>query len=274
MALPLIGLVLAGSFVKNMMDADSNNERATRINLRAINGMGEAARKAHEQEEKTKQSLLKLANRKCGILKTTMKNFIDIYEKIIKINFKENEAFVKAGNSLVNIENLNEIKHMTTVAGISMSSQETIGTMLFRGYGFMGGISGVIAKESEINISVAKMRKRQADVIAAQSETIELALEAVHDKAECFSQLLAKLNLLFMKSIQQTSTIIERNGINKKNYTEADKAALMNCINVAGTMKDLFAAPLFDETGEMSKQGLAAIQIGEKYLGKINQAIK
>lgn len=275
MALPLVFAAIgAATFVKNIMDADSNNERAIEINAKAFNRIGEAKRKLSEQEDKTKQSLVKLANRKRGIINSSMKNFLNLYEKIIKIDFEENEKSLDFNCNTLTAENLKEIKYMTSVAGIAMSSKEILGTMLFRGFGFMGGISGVIAKEAEINVSVASMRKRQANVISSQSETTESILEYVYEKSENFSRLLAKLNLFFMKSIQHTTNIIKKNGVNKKNYTVEDKSALMNCINFASAIKKVLDVPLFDENGEISEQSITALQIGEEYLAKLNQAVK
>ena len=43
-------------------------------------------------KEKTEKSLIRLANRKKGILSTSIKNFIDLYSQIMKINFKEGEG--------------------------------------------------------------------------------------------------------------------------------------------------------------------------------------
>lgn len=273
MALPLVFAALGvGSFVKNMIDADSNNERAKEINAKAFNRIGEAARNLNEQEEKTRKALVKLANRKRGIITSSMENFLGVYEKIIKISFEENGRELDFNCKALTAESLKEIKHMTAVAGISMSPNEIIGTMLFRGYGLMGGISGVIARETEFNVNVASMRKKQANVIASQSETTQVILESIYETAERFSQLLAKLNLIFMKSIQYTTEIIEKNGASRKNYTMDDKAALMSCINFADAIKKVLDAPLFDENGEISQQSIVAIQTGEGYLNKINSS--
>ena len=115
------------------------------------------------------------------------------------------------------------------------------------------------------------MRKRQANTIAAQSENEEVILKGIYEQAEAFSDLLAKLNLLFIKSLQVTEEIITRNGNNRTDYNEDDYKALMTCINLAKAVKTVVDAPLFEENGEISQAVQEAMLIGQKYLNAISE---
>ena len=78
--------------INNMIKADRNNERADLINIKSFNKEEESNQLIRELEEKMSLSLDKLANRKRGILITSMKDFIEIYEKIKKIEFQESDG--------------------------------------------------------------------------------------------------------------------------------------------------------------------------------------
>lgn len=256
-------------FIWNMIQADKNNERADRINIKAFEKIQNAREKQEEQENRTKMALEKLANRKKGILCTTMKNFIEIYEKIMKIDFTEGEGIKELSLSTLTPTIFNDVKNMSATAiGVQMTTGQTIATYLIK-----GGISGIIAKEAEMNVSVASMRRRQSNVIESQVETTCIALDGIIQRADRISDILAKLNLLFRKSIKTTDEIIEAKGKNRLNYTKSDKECLMTCINIAGAIKKILDIKLLDENGEITKKSLEAIQIGDDYLNQINDVI-
>ena len=77
------------------------------------------------------------------------------------------------------------------------------------------------------------------------------------------------MNMLFLKSLQHTSEIIERNGFNKQNYSMEDKKDLMNCMNFAKAIKDILVAPLFDSDGKVSQQVNQTIETGNEYIKKL-----
>ena len=262
--LPVIlgaGAVVGGLLLNK---ADSNNERADRMNAKAFNRMGEARRSLMVQAEKTQKSLTKLANRKKGIMLTSIKSFVELYEQIIKINLAEHGTDLEPVIASIAEDDLPSMKQMVTVSGMAMTDRELIVIMLFS---FQhGGILGSILKDSEINMKVASMRKKQADVIASQSENEEAILRGVYEQAEAYSDLLAKMNLLLMKSIRHTKDIISANGNDRSRYTEADYKSLMTCINLAKSVKTIVDAPLFDEDGEISRAVREAMEIGERYL--------
>lgn len=257
-----------GSFVENMITYDKNNAKAEEINVKALNRMGNAQREQLKQEEKTKTSLSKLANRKKGILMTSMKQFLELYEKIMIINFVEGDGIKELCFSNFTPAIIEEIKTMTSVAGNTLNTGQTIATMLVR-----GGISGVIAKESEMNVNTAQMRNKQARVIESQAETMCVSLDAIYQRSERFTEILTKLNMLLLKSISNTSIIIEKNDRDRKKYSQYERDCLQACINVASAVKKILDTPLLDTDGEVTVQSLEAIQIGEEYLNRIGKEV-
>ena len=270
MALPLVlGAVGVGIIGSLLNEADNNNERATRMNARAFNRMGEAKRSLAVQNEKMRKALIKLSNRKKGIMHSSIKKFVNLYEQIINVVIDNQDEELKALCSSFQNDSLASMREMVNVSGMAMTERELVVNMLFS---FKhGGIVGSILKDSEINVQVASMRKRQANTIAAQSENEEVILKGIYEQAEAFSDLLAKLNLLFIKSLQVTEEIITRNGNNRTAYNEDDYKALMTCINLAKAVKTVVDAPLFEENGEISQAVQEAMLIGQKYLNAISE---
>lgn len=255
------------SFILNMIKADKNEAKTEKINLKAFEKIAVSKEKLRKQEGDTENAVLKLANRKKGILITSMKDFITVYEKIKKVDFSESDGIRELAFSTISPAIFNEMKSSTSAAALPMTSGQIIATYIVR------GVSGVILKESERNVSVAMMRKKQASVIESQAETICVALEAIQQRADRIASLLAKLNILFRKSVETIEVIVDKNGINKFNYSRQDKEHIMACVLFAKTIKDIIDSKLLDEDGEITKQSMEAIQVGEKYLQKISKTI-
>lgn len=267
--LQFIAIGICGArWIKNMTDSDRNNAKSDSINIKALNRMEESQMLMREQQNKTEMSLEKLANRKKGILITSIKEFIEIYEKIKKIDFKDIGGVDELSLSTIASGLLTEMRNMSTGAGVSMSTGQLISTFIIK-----GGISGIMAKESEMNITSAQIRRKQAAVVTSQSETVKVTMDAIYQRAERMSQLLAKLNILFRKSIETTKTIIDEKGKNYINYSKKDKEYIMTCMNFATSIKKIIDTPLLDEDGKILKMSIEAIDTGEKYLDKINNVI-
>lgn len=257
-------------FILDMIRADKYNAEADRINVKALNKLGDVQRKQREKEERTKQALEKLANRKRGIIATSIKDFINVYEKIMMVQFNESDGIKQLENSNLSPVIIDEMKTMVSVAGYALTPNQTVATFLV-GMLKLSGISNIIAKEAELNATVARIRKRQADVASSQAETIIVALEGIYQRAERMAKLLAQLNVLFRKSIETTRVIIEKNGQDRRNYSVNEKKYIQNCLNFADAIKKILDVPLFDETGEMTVKSIAAIETGEKYLKELNK---
>lgn len=62
-----------------------------------------------------------------------------------------------------------------------MKSNQLIATFTIGVFktGIVGGVANKIAKEAELNVAAAKMRKKQAAVVTSQAETIVVTLDAI-----------------------------------------------------------------------------------------------
>jgi len=254
--------------VKKLMDADKKEARAERINANSFQRIADAEEKVMEMQYITRMSLEKLANRKRGILNTSIKDFIDTYEKIMAIEFHEGDGIKELKILTIPRAIFNEMKQLTAVASTPMSDKQVLYTFI------VGGIPGLIENEAEQRLSESLMRKKQAAVIESQSETFVVALDAIKQRSDRISEVLAKLNLIFRKSIKQMEQVIARFGQDRLTYQKSDRRCIMVAVNLAMTIKKILDTKLLDEKGEITTQSIEAIKMGDQFLSQLDLAIK
>ena len=260
-------------FILDMIRADKYNSRADSINIKAFNKLAKTQELQREQQIKTSQSIIKLANRKKGIISTSINDFINLYERIMKVNFIETDGIREIYKLNNSVGVISEMKIMISTASQVLTERDIVNTMLVGvlKLGILtGGVSNVIAKEAELNESAARIRKKQISVIESQIETINTS---IYERAERISVILAKINILFRKSIEVTSKIIDKNGADRLKYSKEEKEYIRNCMNFADAVKKILDTPLFDENGELTIQSKEAIASGEEFINKINSII-
>ena len=268
MFVPLVRITMPTvGFIMDIWQADKYKREARNVNYEAFTMVEAAARKLQSQYEKLEGTMLKLANRKRGIMGGTLPKFVSVHEKIIQINFDRRLSVDKIHNLALRPENVRSMNQMISVSGIQMSDKEIIGTFLFSPE--YNGIGGAIKKDAKINLDIAYTRSDEAEVIAHNTDTARIALEGINDKAESVLKLLTQMNALLLKSIQYTSEIINRNGFDAEVYSNADIDAIQNCCNFAKAVSDMLKAPLFDSDGKLSGQIDKALSTGNEYIRKI-----
>jgi hypothetical protein len=282
MPLPIIaaGLLGVGVTVKNLLDADSSNERANHKRIKALYQMGEAQAQQEAQEEKTNNSLIRLANRKKGVLMTSMQTFLNVYNTIKTIDFKESQGIKELESSNLPAIDTRELQGLIKVASLKLTPAQNVVTLTVGGLeglvaagvvgAFFGAVSNSIAKDAELNEKSASMYLRQVHVAVSQAETTCVALDAVCQRSDRFYVLLGKLNLLFTKALNHTQAIIQKNGRRAEAYSREERDALMNCINFAGVIKNILDTPLLDMEGAVTQQSQKALATGEGYLAQLN----
>lgn len=260
-------------FVWNMVQADKNEKLADERNMKAYNMVSEAEAAVEYINEEMQKTLIKLANRKRGILSTSFSEFIEVYEVLSRIEFEESDGIRELMSANMPVESVQMLKTQVHTAGIEMSNLQLMGT-LFVGNPFkgnMGGFSGLIAKDAEINADLARKRKSHAAVVESQSKAIIEALKIIKERADRILQVLTKLNRLFRLSLKEMRGIIDKNGTERRLYTRNDKEKLRVGLNLIGTIKKIIDTPLIDKEGELTKQSLEAIAVGQQYLNQLSE---
>ncbi len=274
MILEAIGAVTVGKVVHDMRESDRLNEQAEKKNLKSFSRIAEAQIAQREAEETMNSAVLRLTNRKRAVLSSSMKDFLKVYEKLVKINFVESDGIRELDNFTPAIA---EDLHTQISAVQNMPQTPVITKNVVVGWligGIFGAVTSSIVDDSKKNLDLARMQSRQADVIAQQAKGIGLAYQAITERASAMTDVLTKLNILFIKGIQYTDSLIEERGRDKRNYTLEDRKSLAACINLAGVVKSILDTPIIDTEGEITKKSLETIQLGEHCLQEIDFAMR
>ena len=277
MALPLLGIALGISFggvIRDMLAADANDAKSRQIYYDAFKDVEEAAREVRIESDKTAQKLLKLSKRKKGIMNSSLTQFMVTFRKVAKINFMQNDFGDFNLKAIIPAE-IDNLQKMVNISGMGLTDKQLLSTFVFHGFfkGVIGGVSGVIRKESEINLHVACMNSDMADVATSHKKTAKVAIVAIGDSADRFSKLLANLNALFVRSISHIDEFVDQKGMDRNKYSDEDKKDIMNCFNFAETIKKLLEQPLFETNGIISKQAVKAMETGETYILELQRTV-
>lgn len=253
-------IIIGGALGKVFHDVD----KAQKLDAKGLKKLSKAYEKQAEaslliqrKKKDADEALLKVMNRKRGIMASSMKQFVMLYQTIIRLELQEGKALILSNLSN---EDIGEIQHMTIKALEPISNSEL--AVAF----FKGGIGGLILKDSERDYVQANRQLRSAEIVFSQAENIGKSIDILIRQCNAIADVLAKLNVLFMKSIQSSQNIIEERGQNREAYTREDRNILMTCMNLAKGIKGIIDAPVVQKGGTIANEMNEAIKIGEKFL--------
>lgn len=259
-----------GILAKTFYDVNKSfktDEQALQKYSRAFEKSQEAELLVKAKAEYTDMRLMNVAKKKRAIIQYTVPRFVEVYSKIQKICLdnknSDNEIIIR--NSVQNLSTLNT---MTLSAKKEFTDKELVCGYLTK------GIGGLIRIESERNLSAARNQMRAANVIYSQAKSISEVYDAIVGRADRISNLLMAMNMLFIKSINETDKTIKINGLDVKKYNDYDKGVLMTCVNMASAMSDIVNIPVVDENGKMCESAIQMIQTGESYVEKMNNILQ
>ena len=125
-------------------------------------------------------------------------------------------------------------------------------------------------EDSDRFLSQARKQLSAANVVQKEAENLAQSMDILIDKCNGISTLIAQLNFLFAKSIQNSSEIIARLGNEPSNYTQENRDVLMTCMNMADALKKICDAPVITPNGDITKEMERTVQLGKKYAQEIN----
>ena len=276
--LPLVGGLVAGKFVHDMMEADKNTERAERTILKATARQFESENTEKEVQSQFNASISKLANRKRAILKSSFPKFKEIYGQIMKINFHDDTRGIKELFQLAQTKEYQTSVSMDfSIEPIKLTDRQLVASFVtpgaktfLLGGGLVGGIvlgaSGSIVKDSELSVKMANIQKKQARLYTEAVEAKKDAISAVCWHLDQVSDVLAKLNALFLKSMKSTAVIIEKNGYDGQNYSDQELEYIGTCLNLAKAVKAIIDAPVLDENNRVVDAAKQTIITGQTFI--------
>lgn len=261
----LVGTALIGSLFTQVNKSIEIDERTMKKNIKAFTKMAEAENKLRQCQQRTVDKLMICAKRKSGILNGHVKMFKEQFEVIRKVEFK-------SGQGIEELERFDEISqkisHSISVVGaenrLGMSTQQTlISFALF-------GIGGLMIKESEMNLKMATKTVAQANAMAAQVDSICIALDGLARHSEIVTELLQKLGVMYIQSIRTISDIIKQNGTDCNKYSQMDIDSINVSLLLTKVIYRIINTPMVDENGEIEQESLKVIDEGNRLLQRIN----
>lgn len=266
----IIEALAVGALAKTFYSADKSlkmDENALKKYAKAFERSEEAELLVRKKAEFADKRLMNVIKKKRSIVQSTVPKFVDVYSQIQKIEL-ENKTAVNEIAIRDNVRKLAVLDALSVSVKRNFTDKELVCGLITKGF------TKLMEMDSERYLSAANSQMRAANVVYSQSESIGAVYDAIVARADRISNLLMAMNALFIRSINETSLTIDKNGLNVRNYSDYDKGILMTCVNIAAAMSDIIDVPVVDEKGQICESAMEMILTGEKYLEKMNQAIK
>lgn len=259
-----VGTALVGGLFAQVNKSMEIDEKAMKKNVKAFTKMAESENKLVHCQQKTIDKLMICAKRKNGILNGHIKMFKEQFEVIRKVEFKSGQGIEELEKFDEIIEKLN---HSISVAGtenrLEMTTPQTlISFALF-------GIGGLMIKDSEMNLKMATKTVAQANAMAAQVDSICIALEGLARHSEIVTELLQKLGVMYMQSIRNITDILKKNGMDSNNYSQMDIESINVSLLITKVIYRIINTPMVNADGKIEQESLKVIDEGNDLLKRI-----
>lgn len=260
-------LLSGGIFISNMIKQDKLNQEADNRNRRALNRLCDASHKRQVEEQEMQNEVVRLINRKKGVLQTTMPMFIELYEKIGKIQFNESDGICQLSTFKTEYEE--DLKISVDLVRSTPEKIPTITTNVILG-GLYGGVLGAISSscvdDAKRKVDLAKLEAKQIRICEIQENTAALSYSAIGDKTRMITTALTRLNQLFNRSIKAASEVIDKNGLDKSAYSQKEREVLATCINLAVVIKDIIDVPVITKEGQENRNVNELVKKAQTFL--------
>lgn len=244
----------------NKMDAQALAKRS-----KAFTKEAEARDLVYQKRSTAEKKMQNVAKKKRAIIESTLPRFVEVYQKIQKIDLTISDKNELAVYN--QFQKSNAIQAMQVVIQKPLTDGQLITEYIFK------GIGGMMIADSKRNLSAAKSQLSAANVVYSQAQSVAEVYDAIIGRAERIASLLMRMNALFLGSVFETEKVITQNGTNAKAYNQQDMGILMTCVNLAGAMSEIINIPVLDENGELCKATVEMIQTGEAYIEQMNDLI-
>lgn len=243
------------------------DQEALKKYAKAFEQGSEAQLLVKKKAEYTDKRLANVAKKKSAIIKRTIPRFVEVYGKIQQI---ELEGAVST--DVPAIRGIAQKQQILQSLSVSVKQQFTTKELVC-GY-IVKGFGKLMIMDSERYLSAARSQMRASNVMCSQASTIAEFYDAIVGRADRIASLLSTMNQLFTGSIDETEKIINKNGLDVRNYSEYEKGVLMTCVNMAVAMTEVINIPVVDEEGEMCESAIEMIHTGEQFVERMNQFVQ
>lgn len=266
----MIGLVLGAVLGSGLYGAEKSMQIDSRTRKRYAKAFAmeqEAHRLVEVKKQAADNAMKKLSNRKRSILITSMQNFVAVYSKLMKIDFRDDKMLAVLNQQSFSPQELQIINAVAQTAVRPMTDKE-IAVSILKGFGVFG-LGNAFIDDSERELQMAGAQLRSSRVVYSQAENLAAVLDGVIASCNKVSDLLPRLNRLFMQAISYSDELIAAKGRDGAAYTENDRKVFCSCINLAVTLKKIIDAPVLTDEGKVAQETTEALSIGSQCMQNI-----
>ena len=135
----------------------------------------------------------------------------------------------------------------------------------------MGIING---SKASANLDNAYANSAKADEICEQLETVSIKCEAIRRRAYLFYNVLTRLDAYFLPLIYELENVINKEGVNYKDYSTASKKTVAAVASLAGTIKTILDTSILTEEGVLTDESEnVAMEVTEALYKKDNNSL-
>lgn len=158
----MIGLILgAAALGSSFYGAEKSMQIDSRTKKRYAKAFAmeqEAHRLVEAKKQAADNAMKKLSNRKRSILITSMQNFVAVYSKLMKIDFRDDKMLAVLNQQSFSTEEI-QIIHAVAQTAVRPMTDKEIAVSILKGFGVFGlGNAFINDSERELQMAGAQLR--------------------------------------------------------------------------------------------------------------------
>lgn len=269
-----LGALAAGAIgAGGHLSASVTNEEAERVSNAAQELYEKEKKKLDKAQNKTKNKLKQLANSKTKVMSSSMKQFVDAYDKVKHIQINSTGGMSEISKFSVDKQDMLEIREMTDLnssvfdGGVKLAAGAAlswaIGAPLAAVAAPVLFFSGLSASfKADENLEKAKTMMAEAEAAVEKMKVSETMCKAITERADMFNDLLTELNGMFgecayllEKVIAEKEAEAAGRRLTSQDFSEEDMKLLAMARALAGAVKAVIDTPILTKKGDLDMAG-------------------
>lgn len=273
-----LGIAAGVLGVGGHLDAKEVNEKAQGIANNAKKLYSNAKDSLEKAQKQTEESVLKLGYEKQKILDSSMKQFLNSYDKIKHISVIEPVGLNELSNFTIDQQGAIQLREMSNIykSSVKIGLAGVVGAEIASSTFVFGatitplaavaapvvlftGISASI--KADENLEKANTMYAEAEAAVEKMKVSETLCGAISDRSEMFNDLLIELDGMFSECASLLEDMVrkkEERIVNKEltsaDFSEEDLKLMAITRALAGAVKSIIVTPILTKEGTVSNE--------------------
>lgn len=287
----LLGALAVGAGVVGAgghLAAKDTNERALRVADNAQDLYNNAKKSLEQAQVLTEKALLELGYQKKNILDSSMRIFLNSYEKVKNIELKESVGLYELSNFAIDEQGAIQLREMTDIYSSTIKSGATgaaagaviaLATSDLAAVGIAGSalsfgaamtplaavaapvvlFTGISASmKADENLEKANAMYAEAEEASEKMKISETLCKVISKKSDMFNNLLVELNSMFAECVVMMAGVISKKEgrffkkkLSSNDFTEDELKLMAVTRSLAGAVKSVIDTPILSNDGNI-----------------------